>query len=188
MKLLLLVLLSLSLNLFSATKKISPESQIGFEIVKYKIAKVVEGKFDSFNGTIDLDEQKSEIKNVAVKIKTASINTGNEKRDGHLKSPDFFNAQEHQEIAFVSTQSTKIASNFKLKGKLTMNGVTKDVLLNVERKNNNRFVGKTTINKLDYNIKWNKPLEKDKWTKVKGVFGKNVIGNEVDIVLDIKLN
>ncbi|MEI6577133.1 MAG: YceI family protein [Bacteroidota bacterium] len=102
-------------------------------------------------------------------IKTNSINTDNSQRDEHLKSDDFFNSATYPDIKFVSTSVKKIdAKNYKIVGNLTIRDITKSVTFNAiyngSIKNpwgNTVTVWKasTSINRMDYNLKWNKALE-----------------------------
>ncbi len=146
----------------------SVHSQVGFKIKH--IVSNVPGHFGNFNGKVWVDPA-----NVAGTLKfegtiaTASIDTGNDKRDGHLKSADFFEAEKYPEIKFVSKSAAAKGDKFEVAGDLTMKGVTKPVTLVVE------FLGHAThpmtgtptigldiagkINRTDYGIVWNKPLE-----------------------------
>lgn len=191
MKILTLGLLLVGLNLQAATKKISSTSKIGFEITKYKVAQVVEGRFKEFSGSVDMNEGKLE--NVNVTIKTASIDTGSEKRDNHLRSGDFFDVEKetNKNITFKSDGPVMVSDSFKVPGKLKMKGVTKPVVLNVTKKGENTFEATTVINKNDFGIEWNRPLEKGAWESLKSSlqgFAGNIIGNDVNVKLMINLN
>jgi len=103
-------------------------SKVGFAITHLMISEV-EGHFGEFEITANADEAFSE-PNFAVEIKTASIDTDNERRDGHLKSDDFFAAETHPTITFKTTGFEKTGEKtFKLSGDLTIHGVTKVVTL-----------------------------------------------------------
>ncbi|MCK6455436.1 MAG: YceI family protein [Phycisphaerae bacterium] len=88
------------------------------------------GRFNHFSGKISFDEQKPEEMTIGVTVKAASIDTGNTKRDLHLKSPDFFNAKQFPKITFKS-QKVKRASEgnktYEVSGELTLHGVTKNI-------------------------------------------------------------
>ena len=173
---------------FSKTYKIDRvHSKVGFEIVKYKIGSPVQGRFDVFNGTVDIADGK--MSNVSADIVVASINTENEKRDAHLRSPDFFAVEEasNKKMMFRQSEMATVSDNFKLKGNFTLKGVTKPIVLDVERVKENRYKANVRIDKRDYGVTWNKPLEKNLWKRIKGVVGKTTIGENVDIVLDIIL-
>ena len=168
--------------------QIDPQrSQVTFEIVKYKIGVPVQGKFDQFSGSAVIVGNK--IQEVIAKIKVASINTENDKRDQHLRSADFFGVDEETNkiMMFKQTAAVTLAPQFRLSGTLTLKGITRPVVLRVERVSPVRFKARTKINKQDFGVTWNKPLEKSLWKRIKGVVGKTIIGEEVEIFLDINL-
>ncbi len=89
-------------------------------------------RFDDFDGTVVFDPEKPENSKVDVTIKTASVDSDVPAFDDHLKSADFFNAEKHPEITFVSTAARKTgAKTGQVDGDLTINGVTKPVTLDV---------------------------------------------------------
>ena len=91
------------------------------------------GRFGDFSGTISYDAAKPAASSFSGTIQVKSIDTGNERRDGHLQSPDFFGAEEYPTITFESTEVTSAGENtLSVKGKLTMHGTTKEVTLSVE--------------------------------------------------------
>ena len=91
------------------------------------------GRFGDFSGTISYDAAKPAATSFSGTIQVKSIDTGNERRDGHLQSPDFFGAEEYPTITFESTEVTSSGENtLDVKGKLTMHGTTKEVTLSVE--------------------------------------------------------
>ncbi len=91
------------------------------------------GRFGDFSGTIGYDAAKPEASSFSGIIQVKSIDTGNERRDGHLQSDDFFAAEAYPTITFKSTEVTSTGENaLSLKGKLTMHGTTKEVTLPVE--------------------------------------------------------
>lgn len=104
---------------------------IGFEVKHLGISNVV-GRFGEFEGTINLSSDKPEATTAEVSVNAASVYTGLEKRDDHLRNPDFFNATEFAKVTFKST-GVKNATDkgFDLTGDLTMLGVTKPVTLTV---------------------------------------------------------
>lgn len=142
-------------------------SDVTFQ-VRHFVSKV-RGNFTDFEGTLLIDEARPEASSVVFTIRAASINTGNEGRDKHLNSPDFFDTAKFPEISF---KSTKIAANGKDKynvtGNFTMHGVTKEITLPVVfngTANDGRggvragFELATTINRQDYGVKFNKALD-----------------------------
>jgi polyisoprenoid-binding protein YceI len=159
-------------------------SEAGFK-VRHLTAKV-RGRFTDFAGTIDVDPAKPETAKVQFTIKAASIDTDNESRDKHLRSADFFDAEKFPEITFVSTKVTRRDDkHFDVAGNLTMRGVTKAVTLPVEfngsvkdpRGNEKAgFEIKTTLNRKDYGIVWNRALDA----------GGVLLGEEVDVEVNIE--
>lgn len=148
----------------------------------------VPGKFDKFTGTIKLDTANLAASSVEVSIDAKSINTGNEGRDKHLRSPDFFDAEKFPTITFKST-SVKVlsqapgATQLQVTGDFTMKGVTKPVTLEVEFAGVGKafggmlagFSAKSQVNRMDYGVSWNKAVE-----------GTNVLGDTVDIDINVE--
>ncbi|MFI5006524.1 MAG: YceI family protein [Solirubrobacterales bacterium] len=136
--------------------------------IRHLMSKVT-GKFNDVEGAVLIDRAKPEASSVEFKIKTASINTGEAKRDEHLRSPDFFDATQFPEITFKSTKVKATGKDtYQVTGMLTMHGASKEVTLPVtvlgEMKDpwgNDRagFEVLTTLNRKDYNIIWNKTLD-----------------------------
>lgn len=136
--------------------------------IRHLMSKVT-GKFNDVEGIVLIDRAKPEASSVEFKIKTASINTAEAKRDEHLRSPDFFDAATYPEITFKSTKIKAAGKDtYQVTGTLTMRGVAKEVTLPVtvlgEMKDpwgNDRagFEVVTTLNRKDYNIIWNKTLD-----------------------------
>ena len=167
------------------TYKIDPvHSNVGFNI-RHFFSKVP-GKFKTYEGTITLDPKDLSKTSVEVSIDTASIDTGNPDRDGHLQSPDFFDAAKFPKITFKSTGVTPQGTNkATLKGDLTIRGVTKPVSLEAEvlgfspdPKGNYHggFEAKTKLNRSDFGVSWNKVLEG----------GGTMLSDEVEITIDIE--
>ncbi len=105
-------------------------SSVGFS-VRHFFTKVP-GTFTKFSGTITVDRDNLEKSSVVAQIDVGSVSTANEKRDGHLKSPDFFDAAKFTSITFTSTSWKKTGdSTFDVAGDLTIHGVTKPVVLKV---------------------------------------------------------
>lgn len=150
--------------LFAGTYNVdASHSNVGFKVKHMMISNVI-GKFDTFNGSFEYDEKTKTLKSLVGEIDVNSINTENEKRDAHLKSAEFFSANEFNNIKFVLS---KIDGD-KAYGKLTMRGVTKDVTLDLENNGTikdpygNTRVGLALsgkINRMDYGLKYNAVLE-----------------------------
>lgn len=156
---------------------------IGF-VARHAMVTKTRGKFEDFEGTITVAENIADSK-ADVTIKSASINTGNDDRDGHVKGDDFFAVEKYPELTFTATSfNVDEAGNGTVTGDLTIKGVTKPVTLDVESEGlaedpfgNTRFgfEATTKINRLDYGIDFNAPL------KTGGV----LISEEIKIELEV---
>lgn len=165
-------------------------TEIGFN-VKHMMVTDVHGAFDKYTGTITVDDKDVTKANIAVDIDVASVNTKAEKRDNHLKSPDFFDAAQFPKITFKSTKVEKGAkpNQLKVTGDLTIRNITKPVVLDVELTdewadpkewggNVHRGVkATTTINRQDFGVKWQTKLDK----------GGVVVDDTVHIVINAEL-
>lgn len=150
------------------------------------------GRFKDFSGTIQYDEKNLAASSVEVTIQAASINTENDRRDNDLRSANFFSSDTFPTITFKSTKVTAGSDNaFKIEGNLTMRGVTKPVILDATLlgvgdvsmggRASRRIAGfeaKTTINRKDYGIVWNRVLDQ----------GGTMLGDDVAITLQIEAN
>jgi len=158
-------------------------SFVGFRI-KHLFA-YVHGRFNDVKGTLVIDPDKPEDATVTATIGVASISTGVEKRDAHLRTPDFFDAEKFKEITFKSKSVEKTGDKTaKVKGDLTIHGVTKEVTLDVEYFGHGAdgqgsirsgWRGMTTLKRSDYGITFGKDIE-----------GVPLIGDQVDIILDME--
>src|SRR4051812_11135628 len=97
--------------------------------VKHMMVTTVRGTFTRFTSTLTHDKDDPAKSSVELKVDPASINTNNEKRDGHLKSPDFFDVQRCPEMTFKSTKIDKAGDKYKVTGELNMHCVTKPLTL-----------------------------------------------------------
>lgn len=150
--------------LFGATFNVdSSHSNVGFK-VKHMMISNVKGNFNEFNGSFEYDQKTNTLKALKGEVKVASIDTDNAKRDGHLKSADFFDAANHPNLTF---SLDKIKGD-KAYGILTMRGVSKNVVLDFEDNGSikdpwgNTRVGLALsgkINRIDYGLKYNSVLE-----------------------------
>ena len=188
MKIKIIFLLSLfNLGLFSQSfgevKSYSLDknkSKVGFS-VKHKITNDVYGIFEIVSGKVEYDVSNDKLVRVNASISTDSINTNNKRRDRHLKSKDFFYSSNFPSINFVSTKILlKDNNNYEVEGNLTMRGVTKPISLKgfkLKTDNDNlKFKASTMINRLDFDIKWNRPFQ-----KIAGM----LVSNDVRIILDV---
>ena len=161
-------------------------SQAGFA-VKHMMVSTVSGSFGKTEGTITFDGKDVSSIEADVTIDATTITTNNEKRDTHLKSPDFFDVAKSPTITFKSKSAEAAgAGKFKLTGDLTLRGVTKEVTLDVEGPSQplvaqgRTRVGATAttkINRQDYGVSWSRALDG----------GGVVVSDEVVITFEIEL-
>lgn len=159
-------------------------SQVTFQI--RHLVSTVRGKFDTFEGTVVMDPDQPAASRVDFTIDAKSIDTGVDKRDGHLRSEDFFYVEKYPEITFTSQKVEPTGQNrYDVTGTLTMRGVSKQVTLPVkflgtagDPWGNTRagFSTSTTLDRQDYGIKWNQALDQ----------GGVLLGDDVDIAIDLE--
>jgi polyisoprenoid-binding protein YceI len=101
-------------------------STVGFS-VKHMVVTTVRGQFPRFSSTLNWNKDDPSKSAIELKVDAASINTNNEKRDGHLKSPDFFDVQKCPEMTFKSNRIEKSGDKYKVTGDLTLHCVTKPI-------------------------------------------------------------
>lgn len=192
----LLITAATSLLVMSANAQVNwkvdaSHSKLGFSVTHLMVSET-EGKFKVYEGSVN---SKSEMDFTDAKIEfsadVASINTEDEKRDGHLKSPDFFDAEKYPKITFKSTSmkpNAKSKTTYILTGDLTMHGVTKKVTFTATGASKivkdpygnikNGFKVSGTINRKDFGLTWNMALEA----------GGVIVSEDVKIDLNIELN
>jgi polyisoprenoid-binding protein YceI len=161
-------------------------SEIGFK-VKHMMFTNVSGKFDKYEGTFLTDGDNFDNAEINFAADVASINTGNTDRDNHLRSADFFDADNHPKLTFKSSSVTKTADNdYEISGDLSLHGVTKFIRLEAEFGGlmtdpwgNSKAAWSLTgkINRKDYGLNWNAALET----------GGVLVSEEVRLVLEIQL-
>ena len=140
-------------------------SELGFK-VRHLVSRVP-GTFTQWSGAITADPANLAGGSVEVTIQTPSITTYNERRDAHLKSPDFFDVATHPTMTFKSSKVELNGTAMKVYGTLTMRGVSKPVVLEGEFLGSTGsgdtqrvgFTAKTTINRMDYGVSWNRAAE-----------------------------
>jgi polyisoprenoid-binding protein YceI len=161
-------------------------SNIKFSVT-HMVVSEVEGSFKKFEGTVENGKPDFSDAVVNFTVDVNSVNTDNEMRDGHLKSDDFFNVSKYPSMTFKSTSVKALGGNkYQLVGNLTIRDVTKSVTFDVTYGGTIKtpmgvkagFKAKTTINRFDYNLKWNNALEA----------GSLVVDKDVVITLNIELN
>ena len=161
-------------------------TQIGFTARHMMISKV-RGNFEKFSGAINLDPENPASTSVDIQIETASVNTREPQRDGHLRSADFFNSEVYPNMTFKS-RSVEVTGEKTaiLVGDMTIRDVTNEVVINVEFVGQAKspwgatsagFSGSTTINRKDFGLTWNKTLET----------GGVLVGDEIEISIDLEL-
>ncbi|MFV0425585.1 MAG: YceI family protein [Beutenbergiaceae bacterium] len=157
-------------------------SELGFTVRHSGIAKV-RGRFNGVTGTVTIAEDFAS-SSAQVEIDAASVHTGNEQRDGHLVSPDFWDAANKPTWTFNSTSIVGAGEEFTLNGDLTINGITKPVALAVEYNGSATgmagevlgFSATTEISRKDYDLTWNVALEG----------GGLLVGDTVKIAIEIE--
>jgi len=159
-------------------------SSVSFK-VRHLVSQV-RGEFTDFTGSIRFDPNDIEHGTVEVTIQTASVNTGNDKRDTHLRSADFLDAEGHPTITFHSTRVRKGRDGaLMLDGKLSIRGVERDVsipfefhgaMANPMGGQSAGFSAELRINRKDYGVSWNRNLEQ----------GGRMLGEEVAISLEVE--
>ncbi|WP_395658599.1 YceI family protein [Nocardioides sp.] len=142
-------------------------TRIGFS-TRHAMVTTVRGQFTEFSGTAHVDAANPAASQVSLTIQTSSIDTGVADRDAHLRSADFFNADENKEITFVSTQVTRDGDDWVITGDLTINGITKPVSVPFELTGSAKdpfgnvrigFEGGTAISRKEWGVTWNAALE-----------------------------
>ena len=162
-------------------------SNVGFS-VRHLMVSNVRGTFKTVSGTVELDEADPSKAKVVATIDTKSVDTGDGKRDEHLRSPDFFDSAKNPQMTFTSKSVKRAGKGWKVAGDLTIRGVTKEVVLDVSTLApsvkdpwggiRTGFTATTSINRKDYGMEWNKALDN----------GGIALGNDVKVTLEIELS
>lgn len=159
-------------------------SAINFTARHMVFAKV-RGRFASWKGSVALDEKDLARSSVEVSIDTGSIDTGVADRDNHLRSADFFEVERFPSASFKSTRIEKSGPNYKIYGELKIRDVSREVVLDAEDLGRGKdpwgnervgFNAKTSINRLDYGLKWNQLLES----------GGVLVGEKIELEIEIQ--
>jgi len=169
------------------TYNIDPaHSTAGFKVRHLMVANV-RGEFSKVTGTVVFDPDNPANTKIQASIDASTIHTRDEQRDAHLKSADFLHVEQHPTIDFVSTKVSGSGDEWKVTGNLTIHGVTKEVVLDVEGPaaeakdpwgGTRTGVSATTkINRKDFGLTWNAALET----------GGFVVGDELTLTLEIEL-
>lgn len=169
----------------AATYQVDPvHSQVQFTVDHLVVFKV-NGSFNDYQGVIEADPDNKTLTAAQAEIKVTSIDTREPKRDAHLRSADFFDAENHPLMTFTSKRVEGSGSDITVIGDLSIRGTTKEVALkgsfrgeNTDPWGNKRagFAASTVINRHDFGLSWNKALET----------GGFVVGDNVTISLEIQ--
>lgn len=160
-------------------------SSVGFS-VPHLVISSVDGKFKEATAKINLDDADLTKSQISIEIDAASIDTGDQKRDDHLRNPDFFDVKKFPKINFKSTKIAKAGAAYKLTGDLTIRDVTKSVTLDATLSapvktpwGNQARAAKLSgkIKRGDFGLKWNKALET----------GGVVVGDEVTLAVKAEI-
>jgi polyisoprenoid-binding protein YceI len=161
-------------------------SSIEFAIRHMMLAKT-RGRFNTFSGTVELNEEHPTKSWVDVTIEVASIETRDEKRDAHLRSTDFFDAEKYPYITFKSKKVEQTSDRSgKIYGDLTIKDVTNEVVLDVEYIGSSKspwgttsygFSASTRVSRADWGLTWNVALETGGW----------LVGDEVTIDIQLEV-
>lgn len=160
-------------------------SSVGFS-VRHLVVSKIRGNFGDFTGMMNFDGKNLEAGSVEFTVQTTSVDTDNEDRDKHLRTDDFFNVEKFPVMVFKSKKIVKgDGDSFKLIGDLTIRDVTREVAFEVEFNGvvtdpwggtRAGFSAETTINRKDFNIKWNQTLDG----------GGLVVGEDVKIIVEVE--
>jgi len=159
-------------------------SEVQFK-VKHLVISTVTGQFKSFEGQMETTSDDFTGADIDFSLEVASIDTNQEQRDGHLKSPEFFDAEQFPKITFKSTSFDKKGDDYELKGNLTVKGITKPVTLAVEHGGSaTDFYGNTKagfeltgkINRKEFGLTWDGITEA----------GSIVLGEEIKININVQ--
>ena len=181
-----LVAMSASAAAGAQEYKIDPaHSEVAFGI-KHMAISTVHGRFAIADGVVSLDDKDMAKSSVTATINVASVDTGNSQRDGHLKSPDFFDTAKFPTATFKSKSVSKTGDGYDVTGDLMLHGITRPVTLHMEppskdqigmdKKPHRGFAASATINRKDFGLTWNGSLAS----------GDAVLGDDVKMTFEIE--
>lgn len=159
-------------------------SSVAF-VARHLMFTKVRGQFAKWGGSLELDLEDLTKSKVSVEIDVASIDTNEEKRDGHLRSGDFFDVEKFPTMTFASKRIEKSGDHYKLIGDLTIKGTTREVSLDTTFEGTQKdpwggdrvaFSAATKVLRKDWGLNWNVALEA----------GGVLVGDQIEIVLDIQ--
>lgn len=161
-------------------------SELTFK-VKHLMISNVKGEFKDFDVKMDVPDGDLAKANIQVKVDTSSISTNNTDRDNHLKSEDFFDVENHPDLSFETKSVHRVDNeNYKLKGLLTIRGISQEVVLDMEHGGYMKdpygnekagFAVSGKINRKDFGLHWNAALEA----------GGLMVGDEVKLSAEVQM-
>lgn len=164
----------------------SAHTHITFTARHMMISKV-RGNFEQFSGSVNFDAANPTQTTVNIEVDLASVNTRDEQRDGHLKSPDFFDVEEYPTMSFNSSRVEQVdENNGRLYGQLTIKDITKEIVLDVEYagiakspwgSESAGFSAHGSLNRKDWGLNWNQALET----------GGFLVGDKINIEIELEL-
>ena len=187
MRSLIAAVLLLSLPAAASTWEGDPAHTTSTFSVRHMMVTNVRGEFGKTTATVQQDDKDITKSTVEVTIDTTTIDTRQPKRDAHLKSPDFFDVEKFPTMTFKSTKITKgEGSKLKVEGNLTLHGVTKPVIFDVDvtpeitnrGQTHKGVTANTKINRKDFGLNWNQTLET----------GGVLVGDDVQITIEAELH
>jgi polyisoprenoid-binding protein YceI len=159
-------------------------SGVAFSI-RHMVSKV-RGRFTKFNGDVKIDDADFTRSTIEATIDASSIDTGTAQRDGHLRSPDFFDVEKYPEIKFRSTRIENVGDDrYRVVGQLTIRDATREVVLDVEYGGRGKdpwgnerigFLARAALDRKDFGLAWNQVLEA----------GGFLVGDRVDVELEVE--
>jgi len=184
----LMAAMALQSSAATTTWKIDPAHTAAQFAVKHMMISTVRGEFKGVTGTVIWDDQDVTKSSVDVTIDAKTVNTGEDKRDQDLRSANFFDVEKFPTLTFKSKKVEAAgAGKLKITGDLTMHGVTKEVVLDVEGPSaavkdpwgmtRSAASATTKVNRQDYGVKWNKDLDG----------GGVVVSDSVTITIDLEM-
>ncbi|KAB1154200.1 YceI family protein [Tenacibaculum aiptasiae] len=163
----LLLIVSIPINSQTIDTK---NSNVSFSVRNMKI-RTVKGTFTGMKGEVIFNQKDLSKSKFNICIDANTINTNNIKRDKHLKNEDFFDVEKFPKICFISKSIQKKKTTYLVNGNLTMHGITKNITIPLQFKNN-QFIGSFKVNRTDYKI---------------GGKGGFMVGKEIEISINCKL-
>lgn len=160
-------------------------STVGFQVAHMVVSKT-KGKFADYTGMVEMDPEAQEFKTIEAVIQTASVTTDHQKRDDHLRSPDFFDVKQFPTMTYKMKSYQKSGDGYTAVGDLTLRGVTKEITLTgtfngvaQDPWGNTRagFSAEGKLNRQDFGMKFSKLLDN----------GGLVVGDDVNIILEIEV-